>query len=175
MILKVEELTKSRIGRVKLGANHGSGFVFCGDLSENAVKRADKELVDGYKESKERFRKSILFLKSQPLDYEHFEKECKKLGEANPYRDFHEWRDAKLKEIDRRQKVVKAIRAKIRTYESILTRDVVETYPSISEPNTTIVLFEGSELGSYWTIGECSEAQQATTRKKQKTASEGEI
>lgn len=173
--MTVEELTKSRIGCVKLGANHGSGFVFCGDLSEKAVKRADKELVDGYKESKERFRKSILFLTSQPLDYEHFERECKKLGESNPYRDFHEWREAKLKEIDRRQKVVKALRAKIKNYKSIMTREVLEKYPSIDERNTTIVLFEGSELGSYWTINECNEAHQATTQKKQKTASEGEI
>lgn len=177
--MTVQELTMHGSLDVKLGAKQGSAFVYCGDLQDINFPDLDKQITDHYKQSIENADKRIRILKNKPKDYASFETFCARqiIKETTQYKNKMELEGKKPSEaeiekikeryrptpkkhrehLERIETELKSVRSnkranerKLKDFTTIAGREIVETYPSITEKKVTIVLYEGIENGFAW-------------------------
>ena len=74
--MTIQDLIDSGSRNVKLGADRGSAFVYCGNIAECDIQFLDKEITDGYKQNIENEERRIKTLKAKPKDYESYKKNC---------------------------------------------------------------------------------------------------
>lgn len=67
---------------------------------------------------------------------------------------YKKWRDKLERDLDRAKTTLKRTQKRVDTFTSIRSRKIKDIYPSIDEINTYIVLYDGREVGRYWTTKE---------------------
>lgn len=67
---------------------------------------------------------------------------------------YKKWRDKLERDMERAKTALKCTQKKVDTFTSIRSRKIKDIYPSIDEINTYIVLYDGREVGRYWTTKE---------------------
>ena len=165
MILReqLDALKKKGVQNIKIGS--GSAFFYCGKISApgiglvsaKAKRNAETELGN-----RERFM----------LDYPNRRKELIRARMAeniNRWLDNYEglapdpgvlrmwWDDAEanVQKLKRQYGYqIKNLRERLKTWKDFAEREVLEIYPSISEPRTIIIIIEGEEVGRTWTTEE---------------------
>lgn len=163
-----EEITKHMGEKVKIGA--ASSFVYCdyvneetldtiekyGEKSHKDYKRFYRETNSTYKrydEIRDKKEAAIIDLwlhrknlrKSQiPLNYKRFMfletmQELKKSLKKDRKQDFEKLENRK-----------EELESFVKNYTPWLDREVKETYLSFLDPEETIIIFDGIEIGKYW-------------------------
>ena len=174
-------LQKSPI-KVKVGTKDGDGFMFCGRFTQEAIDDLDDEIIIKKAKQIAQCESNIGVLERQ-LTWDGYvyvmnrrfanaikkaKREAENRGKAltdaeeNLLKKEYEPTEAKFAEncvntenkIERILKKERKIAKSLKNYVSISERKIVESYASIDEPNTTIVLLEGREAGNAWTTEE---------------------
>ena len=114
---------------VKVGANNGSGYVYCGKPDIAKLHEADVICAEADEKKVERARENLDKLIAEMASLQ------KRINAATL--------DLYAKEDYRHN----------RTH--LLKRKVTQINKSIDEPKTLLVRFEGNERGPYWTTEEC--------------------
>lgn len=165
---------------IKLGAKDGGAFIYCGKIAdaesflkeyddlyiarcENNLKIVTRELEilksGGFKRTAERLIKEFKeYSKAKKKGGAGFRKDKK----LEPFKTLTEYK-RHLKRYEQElliktEKRIDRLIKKIQSYTAILTREVVETYPStlVNEDGfkDEIVLYKGEELGYSWDLTE---------------------
>lgn len=126
------ELLEGYDGPVKIGANDGSGFIYCGLLKDLDPEDVNNELIGAAK--RENKKELPPFHIGDYITY--LEKRVEKM--AYHYAQAEELRDY------------------IRKLKPFMKREVLDMYESIDpdDPDTMIVIVEGVERAEAWTTGE---------------------
>ena len=171
MIVK-EYIQTTKKPYIKIGANKGDGFIYCGDPKEfiefeqkyNAVElqrliervnKLERELAGFYPAYKR-----LMFRR-----YKDFKKDKANGGKNKHFKKYKTIADyiayLKTLRIQDHKRLEKSLELAIKrrdTFTDIGTREVKEIYPSISVNKygfkDEIVLFKGKESGSYWDLDE---------------------
>lgn len=157
--------------RVKLGCKDGSGFVFCGDLTEEILSKVNRrELKKEKKYLSDLEKKLEGTLASGGTVQQYATTKFRKEGSCGDAEDFMVFLDKYLKQIERMMSLIESHKERIRTWQRIADRFIVELYPSVAEEKTLIVLIEGDIQGDFWTseeseavYGESAEKKEVTT------------
>lgn len=175
--MTVEEYIKStKAPYIKLAAEKGTCFIFCGtpkdflefaaDFTRNEpirleerVERLSKELKDFPTQYKKMMIKNYMKFKKDKI---YPPKEIDKKSEIARYKNAKAYVHhlVLLREMDH-EKLIKALnnaRRLIKHYKPIMERDIVETYPSVLVNKygykDEIVIMTGYENGKYWDLTE---------------------
>lgn len=156
--MTVSELALGNYGKIKLGANRGSGFVFCGDVSKIDIEQLDHIIIDCLHKAKNNAQSRVKRLKNKPIDYIDYEHFCNRKKLEPSENGYKVWLQSHSKEIKTARKSVRTYNERIRNYSTIKDRPIVEVYDSFTEDNTKIVIFDGREHGFAWTTEEFEKA-----------------
>ena len=127
-------------GKVKIGANNGSGFIWCGTVKDDIwsilddeTKKSYKSLKTDLKQAEKRVKSQIDYVKRVKPKYKESEKDrLKQLVEIRyMLKDFYE------------------------NFKPLQDREVVEIYDSVYEYGVDIIIIKGNERGKWWTCAEC--------------------
>ena len=181
--ISVSDLMRTGNKLIKLGADKGSGFVYCGDISAMDPSAIDEELLGGCRKVCASAEKRIRTAKETPRTYKHFRELCeRKIAREIAAREKEE--EAVLTEAER-SKVRKELKAtrkkhakylekldaslktaektlintrwKIENYTPLASRTITDIYASVDEIGVVIALFDGIEHGAAWTTEEFEE------------------
>lgn len=114
---------------VKVGANNGTGYVYCGKPDIMKLHEADAICAETDNKKVERARENLNNLISEMITLQ------KRIDAAAM--DLYSKEDYRFN----------------RTH--LLKRKVTQINKSIDEPRTFLIRFEGNERGPYWTTAEC--------------------
>ena len=114
---------------VKVGANNGSGYVYCGKPDVMKLHEADAKCVEADEKKVALARKNLDQLIAEMANLQ------KRIDAAAT--DLYSKEDYRFN----------------RTH--LLRRKVASVHKSIDEPRTLLIRFEGNEKGPYWTTAEC--------------------
>ena len=180
--MKLEEFIQDyNEAYVKIGAHHGSGFIFCGlgkdflGYEENySIERREwlqKQIINNANQI--RFydaKQDALFLRNcnRFINDLRKSKQDEKYKRAKEFKDFATLDDymeslkrERYKLLERYYKREKTLTKMLDRYTPIRDREVKEVYKSVL-PNKygvkdTIILYKGTESGKYWDITEFEE------------------
>lgn len=179
--MTISELIEQTTLKVKLGAIGGSGFVYCGYINDIDIDGLDRSIVDAYKATYEKALTTISNLVQKPKGYNDFVNERvnrkrskvarlikendgeplgrKQLDEIEKEFDtshlsYKRWLDNLHRKRKTAEATKKGMKRRIDTYKSIQSRKVADVYPSFTEQDTYIVLYDGVERGFAWTTEE---------------------
>jgi len=151
---------------VKVGA--ANAFVFCGIVGDD-IEEIMNRLSDDYLT---KMKKRLHFLlKKDATFYDRWQSKLDNAAKdlEKQIRVFHLSSEEAEKRYDRMlqkhmenrnidrmnlDKNINSLKETISGFTNFLERDVKEKYPSIDNEGT-IIIFEGSEWGSYWSVDEC--------------------
>lgn len=114
---------------VKIGANNGSGYVYCGKPDIMELHEADAICAEADERKVAQARKNLDQLIAEMANLQ------KRIDAAAA--DLHSKEDYRFN----------------RTH--LLKRKVISVHKSIDEPRTLLIRFAGNEKGPYWTTAEC--------------------
>lgn len=158
LCMTVGELLETDL-KIKLVTNKGSSFIFCGYAKDMDLDKMDREILESYNRLLDNARRKVKTLSSKPLTFDVFLKEMEKKGTSKNTpltKTGHKaWKEKIKRSIDTANNTIKANEEKLKFFTPLCGRQIVDTYPSIDERNTHIVIFEGCENGKYWTTKEC--------------------
>jgi hypothetical protein len=159
--------------KVKLGAQNGSAFVFCGNLKDVDICDVDEAIRNNYLITLKTAKDTIRCLKDKDLSYVSYEREMlKKIDNAKvrvqdearllelieqytpTNLGYHHWVADINKRLEYAKTTRRRVNKKLNDYTSIAERKIVDEYRSIDEANTLILLYEGTENGKAWTTHE---------------------
>lgn len=158
------EVLKNARGReIKLGADLGSGFFFCGscELLKKREEDYDRELRTAAKNAAATAKKSRDFAVENPPSLSSFI--LAELLHDNPNPTVESYTKSLtiwMKECVKRGETYKAAKERYDNYESLMSREVVrctESDPAVDE-NKLIVIVRGYERGKYWLYDEAKGA-----------------
>ena len=162
-------LINSEAKYIKLGANHGAGFIFCG-TPQDAIEflpgyneREYQRLLDRtnyYKDEIDNFDERYEALIERNLKYwRKSEGKNSKFKTEEDYKDY--LLNDKPKALERVKKIHKRYLVRTKMFTDVETREIVDIYSSILDNNKgckdEIVVYEGYEPGAYWTLEEFEE------------------
>lgn len=169
---------------IKLGTKDGSGFIFCGrnipfdDLDVESVERRSMQIADHNKrltatEAKRKTPKPQ-YDKYVTAEFDKYSNNTKNalsfdkwydLGEFQPYDD---WLIAFLDNLRKNEASLTNRKSlliqELINYTKMKDRIVEEIYKSITEPNTLIVIIQGTEMGDAWTTEEYERSRHGKTK-----------
>lgn len=148
--MTVEEYISTNSCNIKLGANDGGAFVYCGNTDNINVEQLDRHIKAVYKKTKENAANRIQRLKNKSFEDWCFLMERR--GYTNP--TIAEFKTMIKNEIEVARRTKRDFTERINSYTSIGNRNIIETYDSIDEDNVKIVIYEGRERGVAWTTEE---------------------
>ena len=114
---------------IKVGANNGSGYVYCGKPDVMKLHEADAKCVEADERKVALARKNLDKLIAEMANLQ------KQIDAAAA--DLYSKEDYRFN----------------RTH--LLRRKVASVHRSSDEPRTLLIRFEGNEKGAYWTTAEC--------------------
>lgn len=157
--MTVAEFVAKTNFKVKLGAKDGSAFVFCGSIADMDIEQLDTAIVKGYKGSLRSAQYRIRHLEEQDTSYKTFkaihEEQCSATGiYTDPQIAYATMLRDRKHQLKVSRKTKQKIELKLRDYTSIGNRKIVDMRSSVVEDDAYIVLFEGRENGSWWTVAE---------------------
>ena len=127
--LTLYEALKSIKCNVKVGADNGSGFVYCGKPDAVKLNEADAMCIKSAENKLAYARRNLDALITEMEELQ------KNISKATEY--YYEVEHALMS----------------RTH--LLKRKVTKVYKSIDESRTLLVMFQGDERGPFWTTNEC--------------------
>ena len=130
--ITVKDLARAGRRPVKLGADKGSGFIYCGDITLMDADAIDAE-IQGY------HRKQL------------------EINENRVARATAAGRIPKASTV----KALNTSREKLENYVPVMKRVITEIYPSVDEKGVLIALFDGTENGASWTTKEYETCRKA--------------
>ena len=148
-------------GMVKIGTMHGSGFFWIGDAekfrgakAQREVNKISRNLIRFAEQKVSRSEHSYAeILNSEPTLKKYVAKQ-RKQGLGYNKQGFDNVVEDWFKRLNHQEEIIKR-NEKLRDEQiPFKSRKILECYPAISEPNTTIFIVEGTELGGFWTINE---------------------
>lgn len=149
--MKLYELTDS-CENVKIGTPAG-GFIYCGDIKKidfNAVDIENVIKVANYiSNCKVIIERNTNKLNNPEEEYEKY----LSLKADKKRLTYDKWIHKLERDLKTKKKGIVNGAENLINYISISDREVIETYPSIME-NSTIVIIEGNEVGDAWTTEE---------------------
>lgn len=140
--------------RIKVGTVDGYGFFFCGTTTElkETVADLEEELRDDIRryadEAKKKFNNHTR-RDTSPSGYAG--RAYKRSGRPATREDYDEFVDNYFKELKQKFDAMKEAERRRDVRTPLSERKIVETYKSISEDNTWIVIITGEDVGKYWT------------------------
>lgn len=174
--MTVKDLVDGYNFRVKLGANDGSAYIYCGTLEGVDISKLDEAIMAGYERAKADAQRRLNALIGKNKDYKGFEREYLRKRESKRKRfenkgmtltdedleaefpinegAYNVWKMQTAKDIKGIRFKVAKLQGQIDRFTSVGDRKVVEIYKSIDEKDTYIVHFKGRERGLYWTTKE---------------------
>ncbi len=179
--MTISEIIEQTNLKVKLGAINGSGFVYCGYISEIDIDSLDKSILDAYKSTYEKSLITIANLTQKPKGYHDFISEITrrkkskvakviKENKGKPLTEeqqleiekefdmsqqaYKRWLNALHRKLQTATDTKKSMKRRIDNFTTIRSRKVVDAYNSITEEATSIVLYDGNERGFAWTTEE---------------------
>ena len=148
---------------LKIGSNHSSGFIHCYYLNDLTIERIDNESKNYLAYLKRRLYRKKTSLKKLPTDKEKaLQKELKKCENHEERYKVFEKNEILFKKREKSLiKNIDSLTKQIARFTPYLTRKVIKAYSSdeVYEPNTLIIIIEGSEKGDYWNIDEYAQSK----------------
>ena len=167
--MKLKEFLENIDGNVKLGS--GVNFIYCGEIKDltDLFKQEEEKSLTRIIDSIERYTNHVTnnaeLIETLKSDIESIKRVSSDILDDVKKEDIIK---AKLKAIKKAERDGRDYQRKLSSLKEeqadfcpIYDREVLETYASILEPNTTIVIFKGREVGKYWTIKEYNETKGA--------------
>ena len=149
---------------VKLGTQDGSGFIFCGEMSELDTDQLDMELVEAKARSicfcEDTIKRTRSKLKNGKTEYPKYVEKCK----DENYITYEEWKQMLQTRLNYYTKEKPNRIQNMIDYVRVSERKVVETYRSVTE-DAIIVIMEGDESGLAWTTEEFKKGVNSDTTK----------
>ena len=145
---------------VKVGAKNGTSFIFCGTASEFIAKSSTLELeyynkaVNAVVNARKYLNRGIEAYLS-PKDYIKTMYEESGGTDVGTYEHYIETLQRYFKKANNRKQRLTEVEDILENRTALLTRKVVDVYPSITEENTLILIIEGNEIGTFWDSEEC--------------------
>lgn len=158
------ELLEGYDGPAKIGANDGSGFIFCGPLKDLDPEDVNNELIgaaaDGIKYQDERL--DIIRRNGANLSafFDKMISDAKRENkkELPPFHigDYIAYLEKRVEKMAYHYAQAEELRDYIRKLKPFMKREVLDMYESIDpeDPDTMIVIVEGVERAEAWTTGE---------------------
>lgn len=156
----IEDLAGNLNLNVKLGANSGSGFIFCGDISTIDTAELNYLVITGYRNTIRDNEAIVRRLKAMDKSREGFARAMrikqKKTGRKYKLDDeaYNAWLTQINNDIKRANSARQRAKQKLAKFTPIDSREIVDVFKSILEPETVIMLYDGVETGRYWTTDE---------------------
>ena len=159
---------------IKVGSDKGNGgFVYCGTPDDvfEYLKGFDKEEKENLRITIRDTEARIKYLKDNDRFKELKDRRLEKFRSLKSKKDKKDYYNAETeeeflekleiwckKEIVKCEKYLEHHKNRLENYTNVLTREVVEIYPSITtniyDYREEIVIFEGYETRGYWTLKE---------------------
>ena len=165
--MRLEDVVNAAKCNVKLGAEDGTSFIFCGDprtqalnldkLSEGSLEDLKNELRRA--EETLELRKSCAPTPEEYITHEFEKSEGEFCGNWDGYVKYMKRYFVYLNNLVRK---INKINIAIDEFVDLKDRPVTDIYKSLSEENTIIILFKGREKGMYWDIEEYLEGVNAS-------------
>ena len=150
---------------VKIGCKDGNAFVYCGRLNELDLKEKDYDLMNALIASATNCNKELTAIKNKlknpDTEYQRYVEKMK--AKELPYKPYGEWVEGLRKSKIKCEESKKGVLTRMLNYKKIGGREVVETYRSITEANTKIIIIEGDDIGEAGTTEEYERSKNATT------------
>lgn len=142
---------------VKIGAKDGSAFFYCGTLTrlKYSFDIIDDNLQNWYMQRVEDTKAKLqraLNREWSPSVYASCR--YRRSGTVGTYEEYMKAVQAYFAELEKIRREHISAKEKCQNREPLYLRTIYEFYPSIDEPNTTIIIITGDEPGKYWTTNE---------------------
>lgn len=154
---KLYEFLKEYDGEIKIGADGGSSFYYCGttaDLMENMLTY--EGLLHKYAEDRVKAAKKNLadVARKNPTPLDYIIKYPD--GDAEGFLHFvNMW----LKEYKIKTKTLKDAQERLKNYKTMLMREVMAVRDATAYDTGKIVILDGYETGAYWTQDEVTDSR----------------
>ena len=163
--MTVKEVLDTIDGNVKLGA--GVNYIYCGEVKDltDLFKQEEATSLDRITNLIEAYTNHIsnndLTIDSLKYDIESLKRVSSDILDDVKKTEIIKGKTNAIKKAERNGRDYRRKLASLKEEQAdfcpIYDREVVDVYPSTLEPNTTIVIFKGGEIGKYWTIKEYNE------------------
>ena len=153
----IEEVINEHDIKVKLGADRGNSYIYCGELKDMNVDFLDKLIVKMYKARIHNASANISRLTNMDKSYEaFFEKHgtSENVPESAVQARYMLWLNGIEKTINTSKATRAITKEKLENFTTIKDRIITDVYKSIDEDNTLCLLYNGNESGSVWTTEE---------------------
>ena len=163
--ITLTELFDNGVRNFKIGCKDGSGFVFCGGLELGKIRALSAKAYSSAVREEIRRREYVLngdqnrmriIIEALKRNATAFIEEY---GRTVPSPDqlVKWWMDAEkdaAKQLKYNQQRAKNLKNRIQSWKDYPYREVIEFYPSMTEPNTMIIIIDGEEQANAWTTQE---------------------
>ena len=146
--------------RIKVGTVDGYGFFFCGTTTElkEVVADLEEELHDECRRIAEDTKKRFnAFTRRDTSPSGYAGKAYRRSGRPATYEEYENFVKGYFKELAVKYNTMKEAERRRDVRTPLSERKIVETYKSISEDDTWIVIITGEDVGKYWTEKEYKE------------------
>ncbi len=160
--MTVKEVLATLSGNVKIGS--GVNFIYCGeiiDLTDLFKQEEEKSIVrinSGIEAYTNYATNNTDLIETLKSDIESIKRVSSDILDDIKKEEIIKGKLSAIKKAEKDGRGYRRNLAELREEQAnfcpIYDREVLETYASILEPNTTIVIFKGREMGKYWTIEE---------------------
>ena len=159
--MTVYDLAKSSIGSIKLGSKDGSGFIFCGKAYSLDVEKLNKRIISKNEKALAKAKSRYRLLRSKSVSFDEYAR--KNGGECRSVEGYHIFLDEHYKEVKTAYNTLITCADRVANYTDLAGREIVDSYKSIDEKDTTIVIYAGTEVGEAWTT---QQYEEITTKKR---------
>lgn len=147
---------------VKVGTKDGAGFVYCGSIMElrEGMGALENRIAAKYRT---RVKNAKAHLNQTFVDTPTLGKYCKKqykeTGEFGTLEGYYASLPEYFEKLEKAKASLERAETALEKHIPFGDREIAEVYKSIDEPNTAIILVQGSETGDAWTTDEYKEKE----------------
>lgn len=168
----IKDITNMYTGkRIKLGASHGSGFIFCGEVTDDFGAILEENTKKYHDLLTKRYEKLVYFSEAslhdtweKKVDYQISKcikanwSDEKKIEMRKKYEDRYKTREKFIKFKERRDKSLEMARFRLNYFKPFDQREIEDIFHSKFPGNEDelIIMFDGYEQGDFWTDAECA-------------------
>lgn len=148
--------------KIKIGANNGSGFFYCGtagDFVENAAAYdviVNRETMRKYNRALHEYKR---YMSGDPGSLAAYLKYADRVGEDFSLDGYTDFLQAYFKACEVRKMLLARRTAEKDSYKDLTARHLADTFEAdeLADPGVTVILTEGYEEGKYWMHHEAKE------------------
>lgn len=159
---------------IKLGANKGSGFVFCGSAKDIDFDKIDADICDAYRQTIKNAEVTIKSIEERGKTYDDYKNYVKRRNSSvtkgkktrATEQGYQRWLSGMESRVKSAGKTKEKTKRKLESFTTLRDRKLVEFFASITEDNTFVFVYEGEEAGDIWTTAEYVDTQRKNERRK---------